>query len=333
MANNNFLMPSPIENALEVLDNASPEELAGHTEKLAALAQKGRSKLKPALAGSGDAPAPRQAPALALLSADARRFGEAGEVFKDGGFFGPKANELTYGIPVPDQLPSITLPSQVLEACQQAGGWLRLHVDKTPEDQPLNMLAMHRLVAGRWAAAGKGKLLVDEGGWKATERFYTHGIPRAGWRVVFPDVLSGTTSEDDIRQTELLIAQVIQFFKGVPLPKHLEQAFAKFEAEKAGIRTKMEDNRLWPQASEAIEGQPVNGLIRPTPSELIDTVAVGLECAGERPLRDVVSRTPVRSSSGCLVSVGVSRPVGAGVNYGHPGFAGPPVGASLSLQS
>jgi|GEM_PF-4424627 len=304
---------------------------------LTTLAEGSREREKKTLAGSGapnDPQGSQQAPNLALLSAEARRSGEAGEIFSQGGFFGAEASRLTYGIETPaDQVPPITFPAAFLEKCKTAGGQLRLHADKAPDNKPLNMLAMHRLVAERWAREGNGKLLLDEGGWKAREPFFTKGTPRQGWRVVFPDIVAGTTSEDDLRQTELLIAELTRLFQGTSMPKVYEDAIREFEARKAGTRTLMKSDRDWPKASEAIEGFGISRVARPIPSELLDIIAVNRDHVNQWSFPDVYSRTPVRSSLGGLVGVGSAGLDGAGVDGNHPGFADPPLGASLSLQS
>ncbi|MFH0820857.1 MAG: hypothetical protein V1908_03725 [Candidatus Peregrinibacteria bacterium] len=281
------------------------------------------------------APAPSvQAPTLALLTEDVRRYGEASEIFGVQGFFGPAANKKTYGIETPSAIvPPITFPPAFLERCKAAGGQLRLHVDQCPDGSPLTMPAMHRLTAQRWGREdNKGKLLCDTAGWKASEPFYTKRVPRPGWRVVFPDIVAGTTDLDDITQTGLLIAEVTRLFQGTPMPKVLEDAIADFEARKAEIRDKMESDQ-WPQASEAIEGFAFSGLARPIPQELTDIMAVNLECAGTRPFENIYTRTPVRSSDGYLVNAGYFDLDGAYVHDDHPGDADPNIGASLSLQS
>lgn len=278
-----------------------------------------------------------QAPAVFRLSEEARRFGEAAEIFGPQGFFGPEASRLTYGIETPtDQVPAIRFPTAFLERCKEFGAQLRLHPNRTPEGEPLTMPAMDRLTFEWRCRESKGKLLYNASGWKADEPFFRKEDLRPGWRVVFSNIVAGTTSRDDLAQTELLIAKIIALFKGRQMPGIYKNAIAEFEARKANIRILMEgDNTRWPMASEAIQDLALSRRARPIPLEVLDIMAVNLKCGNQNPypFQNIFTRTPRCSSDGHLVCIGHFGPEGGFVENSRPRLADSLIGASLSLQS
>lgn len=201
--------------------------------------------------------------------------------------------------PLPESLrDTIPFSRAELEAARELGGYLIA--------QPA--LSLAELKAGQDALAGK---LFYNQDWYDDEEFI-HQTPRAGWRLIIPEV-AGSESKNYLEQTDLLLKTLQDQLEGGTIPAKYQAAIEQFTAQRDAIaRLLNEDN--WQEAGRQLAELELTTQLRPSAAEVFWQMAVISELVGTRLHNSDFIWTSSLTSGSLLVDVGYFDAFGASVH-------------------
>ncbi len=266
------------------------------------------------------------------------------EIMGDRLFRGADAANKLYGTNLtPDIVAQIPFKFTEAEA-QNALGLgtpISLHVKEFGQGKdarPATMLNLNDHVAGT-------ALYEVTSSWYKDEDFAKKIADNFEWRQTTADVVPGTLGEDFLVRTDLTIKYLREeFFKGLPLPAHYEQAIQEWNAERPNIEPLVKNwseahktEKLpngkpapnWYIAAKMLEKLQIVQLLRPTPTSILQDIT-NAKAAGIPMLQDTYTDTSVLDSNGCVVIVGSADSSGAGVRSYYPHSRAGLLGSSLS---
>lgn len=240
---------------------------------------------------------------------------------------GPTAIRETFGVTL-DTLPAIPFDQQMLIEAKQRGTILVLQIDRLADGTPLSGKSIHE----RFGQQKDGKKFLHDTTWYQDETFFTAETPSVGWRLVAPDVLTGTKSKNYFDQTEALRVEVEKIFIGGTMPSAYQEAIREWDQAKGAISPLMND-ASWKEAAEKLSRLKLNDLCRESFIERLYLMKLANHTKGERILPRSYTWTRSRSSDGDLVSVGLLDGVGADVSGDSPRIRDDDLGVAFSRHA
>ncbi len=197
-------------------------------------------------------------------------------------------------------VPAIPFTEEELKRARKLGQFLILHA-------PTTMQQLHSRLNN---VLGDGKLLYDID-WYKGEQFYTTETTRLEWRLVGREVISGSTGQNYLSQTQVLADYVREHVYGsMELPAAYQAAIKEFEDRKDELERLADKD--WKAGAEAMANLQLNRLFRGTPADTLFDVIAYFKVNGEYLLPNMYHWSASRSSRGNLVGLGFG---GAGGVY------------------
>jgi hypothetical protein len=230
----------------------------------------------------------------------------------------------------PEQLPPIPFSKEDLKRAKELGHSLRLRLNKVPGGNDLSMKKMQELLQPTFDQKKAGKVLYDTDWYKDEDFFGTR--PDVCWVLTSDEIIPDSENKDYLEQTEL-IAEYLRdtVYQGKKLPEQYGDAIKELNAQKDAIRALI-DNDDWEEAAKKLASLKLNQLTRRVPAEVLYDMLVSFQTNGKRNLEGMYDWTPVLSSDGRLVSVGVFGRDGVHVGRGRPNGSGGGLGVVLSRK-
>jgi len=214
-------------------------------------------------------------------------------------FIGPDQIEATFGFTIERKdLPPLPFSKQELREAQARGDFLIYNCSHTPEGKPLTLETMARLSGGNKPTKDKdghdvypfyrdqfneaGNIKNDA--WFKQDPLIMNATPEAGWQLVSPAILEGSTSQNYLDQTDFLIDHM-RGDSDFPQGSQEQKAETEWQEKKPDIRKLLDDNKI-KEASTLLSSLHVSTLFREPLGNTVFRYLVSLQARGERLFND-----------------------------------------------
>ncbi len=243
--------------------------------------------------------------------------------------FGPKQTAQVFGINRAE-LDNTPFPSfsPKRSEFQNLQGFDLVYFTDTINGQPLTMQRLGHMRENRPGSGG----LLDDINWFCDESFYLTQTPQKGFRVVGQDAILDSSELTYLEQTDLLVKYGNDLiFKGRKPSPAWQEAVHEWEVQKPGLRELLKTD--WKACTAGLVDLNINKKFREKPVEFLYLNMLKQQIENTHPsLKGVVSTNARSSTSGYIVSVGLSVSKRVGVYAAHPASRDHRPGASFSCS-